>query len=65
MLVPTYKTSGIYTVSLGLVKALNDNGVKAALFSPFYNPTNSCTKDRLCKFCAAKQIAKVNKSELL
>ena len=65
MLVPTYKTSGIYTVSLGLVKALNDNGVKAALFSPFYNPTNSCTKDRLCKFCAAKQIAKGNKSEVL
>lgn len=34
MLVPVAKTSGIYTASLGLVQALNNNGVKAALFSP-------------------------------
>ena len=35
MLVPTAKSTGIFTASLGLVKALKDKGVNAALFRPF------------------------------
>ena len=41
ILVPAGKTSGIYTAALGLVKALNNHNVKAALFTPFANCKNA------------------------
>ena len=66
MLVPAGKTTGIYTAALGLVKALNDNNIKAALFSPFASCTDiKCNDASLNKECAAKAIAKGNKSEVL
>lgn len=66
MLVPAGKTSGIFTASLGLVKALNNNGVKAALFTPFYSCTcQECSDVSLNKCCAAKKISQGNKSEVL
>lgn len=66
MLVPVAKTSGIYTASLGLVQALNNNGVKAALFSPFASCSKTeCNDKSLNKFCAAKKIANGNRSDVL
>ena len=44
MLVPAGKTRGIFPVSLGLVKALNDKGMKAVLFTPFtFCGKSACT----------------------
>ncbi len=66
MLVPAGKTTGIFTASLGLVKALNNNGVKAALFSPFYSCSGKeCSTTSLNKCCAAKKLAEGNKSEVI
>ncbi|SFS51398.1 phosphate acetyltransferase [Succinivibrio dextrinosolvens] len=66
MLVPAGKTSGIFTASLGLVKALNDNGVKAALFTPFYSCCRKeCSNTSLNKCCAAKKLSEGNKSEVI
>ena len=44
MLVPAGRATGLFVVSLGLVKALNDKGVKAAVFKPFEVGQN-CNKD--------------------
>ena len=66
MLVPTGKTTGIFTASLGLVKALNSNGVKTALFTPFYTCTCAeCDTKSLNKYCAAKKISSGNKTEVI
>ncbi len=66
MLVPAGKTTGIFTASLGLVKALNDNGVKAALFTPFYSCCGKeCSTTSLNKCCAAKKLSEGNKSEVI
>lgn len=66
MLVPTGKTTGIFTASLGLVKALNNNGIKAALFTPFYTcQCAECDSRSLNKYCAAKKIASGNKTEVI
>ena len=66
MLVPTGKASGIFTASLGLVKALNNNGVKAALFRPFFDCCNKeCSDVSLNKFCAAGKIAEGKRTEVL
>lgn len=66
MLVPAGKTAGIYTASLGLVEALNKNGIKAALFTPFTNcAQNSCSSNAVSKCCATKKIAQGKRSEVL
>lgn len=68
MLVPTAKSTGIFTASLGLVKALKDKGVNAALFRPFDCCKNVCAcKDSYSvSFCdAVKQIAAGERTELL
>ncbi len=66
ILVPAGKTSGIYTAALGLVKALNNHNVKAALFTPFANCKNAkCIATAISKCCAAKAIAQGQESEVL
>ncbi len=66
MLVPCGKTQGIFPVSLGLVKALEDKGVKAALFTPFASACCDAKEDKaLCKGCAFKAIASGKKSDVL
>lgn len=65
MIVPAGKSAGIFPVSLGLVKALNDSGVKTILFRPI----SVCC----CQVCdgaislreAVKYIAKGQKTELI
>lgn len=66
MLVPAGKVKGIFPASLGLVKALNNKGIKASLFTPFA----SCCKDAedgktVAKCCAFTKIADGNKTEVL
>ncbi|MGN1281101.1 MAG: phosphate acetyltransferase [Succinivibrio sp.] len=66
MLVPAGKTTGIYTASLGLVQALNNNGINAVLFTPFVSCSQkSCSSNSLSKCCAAKKIANDLRSEVL
>ena len=66
MLVPAGKTSGIFSASLGLVKALNSKGVKAAIFTPFNSCSQKeCSVNGLNKCCVAKKIAKGAKTEVL
>ena len=68
MLVPAGMTSGIFTASLGLVKALKDKGVNAALFRPFNCCKNACTVENSysVSFCdAIKQISAGERTELL
>ena len=67
MLVPAGHTEGIFPASLGLVKALNDNGVKAVLFNPFGGKCkDACdSENTISPCCAFKQIASGKKSEVL
>lgn len=66
MIVPAGKTEGIFPVSLGLVKALNDRGVKAAAFLPFARELGKPAEGRtLCRDCAFKAIAAGKKSDVL
>ncbi len=67
ILVPAGKSDGIYVASLGLVKALEQNGIKAALFKPM-----SCCSEKECEcnkysvsFCdAVTMLCKNLKTEL-
>ena len=66
MIVPAGKTEGIFPVSLGLVKALNDHGVKAAAFVPFARELDKPAEGKtLCRDCAFKAIASGKKSDVL
>lgn len=66
MLVPAGKTEGIFPVSLGLVKALNDHGVKAALFTPFAGALDEEQEGKtLCRGCSYKAISQGKKSDVL
>ncbi len=68
MLVPAGKSDGLFVASLGLVKALQDKGVKAALFRPLDACKNVCDKDccySLSKCEAVKYIAQNHQSELI
>ncbi|MBQ9275475.1 MAG: phosphate acetyltransferase [Succinivibrio sp.] len=66
MLVPAGKAQGLFPVTLGLVKALNQKGVKAVLFKPFSDVFNDPVEKRtLCVNCATKQVAKGQRSEVL
>lgn len=67
ILVPAGKSNGIYVASLGLIKALEQNGIKAALFKPM-----SCCSEKECEcnkysvsFCdAVTMLCKDLKTEL-
>lgn len=74
MLVPAGKSDGLFVASLGLVKALNDKGTKAALFRPFDVCKNvhcgccSCGAQpsySISKCDAAKMLSQGQKSELI
>lgn len=66
MLVPAGKTEGIFPASLGLVKALKDHGVKAALFTPFATALDEEQGGKtLCRCCSFKAIAKGKRSDVL
>lgn len=66
MLVPAGKTRGIFPVSLGLVKALNDKGTKAVLFTPFtFCSKSACTMNAVDARSAFEQIAAGNKADVL
>ena len=66
MLVPAGKTRGIFPVSLGLVKALNDKGTKAVLFTPFtFCGKSACTMTAVDAKIAFAKIAEGNKADVL
>jgi phosphate acetyltransferase len=66
MLVPAGKTEGIFPAALGLVKALNDKGVKAARFTPFAGELDEPQEGKtLCRCCAFKAIAAGKRSDVL
>lgn len=66
MLVPAGKTRGIFPVSLGLVKALNDKGMKAVLFTPFtFCGKSACTMNAVEAKVAFAKIAEGNKADVL
>lgn len=74
MLVPAGKSDGLFVASLGLVKALQDKGIKAALFRPFDVCKNvncgccSCGAQpsySISKCDATKVLAQGQKSELI
>ena len=66
MLVPVGKSSGIFPASLGLVKALENKGVKAVLFRPIEKCSNVCAGSYAVAKCKAKKMIADNlKSELL
>lgn len=69
MLVPAGKSDGLFVATSGLVKALQDKGVKAALFRPFDACRNVCNKDCGCysisKCEAVKYLSQNQKSELI
>ena len=66
MLVPAGNTRGIFPVSLGLVKALNDKGTKAVLFTPFSCCCKgSCGLNQVNAKQAFLQIASGNKADVL
>lgn len=67
ILVPAGKSQGLYVASLGMVKSLQNNGLKAVLFRPLDCCRNACGADGLTVgFCdAAKLIAAGKRSELL
>lgn len=70
MLVPAGKSDGLFVASLGLVKALQDQGVKAALFRPLDACKNVCDKAcasnySISKCEAVKYISQNHQSELV
>lgn len=66
MLVPVAKTTGLFPATLGLVKALCDNGVEAKAFYPIDCCKNIDEKSFSISKCkATKEIAKGNKTEVL
>lgn len=66
MIVPAGKTEGIFPVSLGLVKALNDHGVKTALFVPFARELDKPIDGKtICRDCAFKAISAGKRSDVL
>lgn len=66
MLVPVGKSTGIFPASLGLVKALENKGVKAVLFRPIEKCSNVCAGSYAVAKCKAKKMIADNlKSELL
>lgn len=67
ILVPAGKSQGLYVASLGLVKSLQENGLKAVLFRPLDCCRNVCGADSLSvSMCEAKKLIASNKrSELL
>ena len=66
MLVPVGASTGIFPASLGLVKALENKGLKAQLFRPVESCKNVCEKGyALSKRTARKMIADNLKTELL
>ena len=70
MLVPAGKSDGLFVASSGLVKALQDKGVKATLFRPLDACKNVCDKAcannySISKCEAVKYIANNQKSELV
>ena len=69
MLVPAGKANGLFVASLGLVKALNDKGVKAAIFRPLdacKNTAKDCCSNYSISNCdAVKYLSQNQKSELV
>lgn len=66
MLVPAGKTEGIFPAAYGLVKALNDHGVKAVLFTPFARALDEDQEGKtLCRCCSYKAISQGKKSDVL
>lgn len=69
MLVPAGKAAGLFVVSLGLVKALNDNGVKAVVFKPLDVGSNcqaDCPQNYSLTFMEAlKQLSSGKQEELM
>lgn len=69
MLVPAGKANGLFVASLGLVKALNDKGVKAAIFRPLdacKNAAKDCCSNYSISNCdAVKYLSQNQKSELV
>ena len=69
MLVPAGKANGLFVASLGLVKALNDKGVKAAVFRPLdacKNAAKDCCSNYSISNCdAVKYLSQNQKSELV
>ncbi len=66
MLAPAGKSAGIFPASLGLVKALNDQGIKAVLFRPLGCAKNicPCNKSTTSLQQAVKLMASGQSSEL-
>ena len=67
ILVPAGKSQGLFVASLGLVKSLQENGLKAVLFRPLDCCRNVCGADSVSvSKCEAKKLIAANKrSELL
>ena len=66
MLVPAGKTEGIFPAALGLVKALNDHGIKTALFKPFAGELDKDQEGKtICRACAYQAISAGKKSDVL
>lgn len=67
ILVPAGKSEGLFVASLGMVKSLCENGLKAVLFRPLDCCKNACGADSLSVSMrqAAKLMAEDNRSELL
>ena len=69
MLVPAGKANGLFVASLGLVKALENKGVKAAIFRPL-DACKNAAKDCCCNYSisnceAVKYLSQNQKSELV
>lgn len=69
MLVPAGKANGLFVASLGLAKALNDKGVKTAVFRPLdacKNASKDCCSNYSISNCdAVKFLSQNQKSELV
>ena len=70
MLVPVGKSDGLFVATNGLVKALQDNGVKAVAFRPLDACKNICDKEcaqsySISKCEAVKYLSQGKKSELV
>lgn len=68
MLIPVGKSDGLFVAASGLVKAMTDKGVKAAVFRPLEACKNLCStqsKYSVSKCEATKYIAQGQKSELV
>lgn len=69
MLVPAGKANGLFVASSGLVKALNDKGIKAVVFRPLdacKNAAKDCCSNYSISNCEAiKYLSQGQKSELV